>query len=325
MLLEESAISPEIVAERGYRTVTRSEVPPEFKEYQRKPGLLIPTLSTDGETTRMRLRPDHPRKGKDGKPRKYEQPASQGCILDVHPRNQQAVKDPGVDLWVGEGEKKGDSLTGQGECAISIAGVWNWQRDGKPLPCWDHVALEGRRVFVVFDSDVMEKENVQLALERLVAMLEERGAEVYVIYLPAAEDGSKVGVDDFLATGGTINELKKLARKFEPGDIGQVRLSRKAARRYRGSSSIVVGRRLEPYGRSRRSSALDEGLHGPRCRARPFRACHASGQGQRGRRRRGGELAYAGVGLEQRPSSGRQGGQEPGGGGTPAHGRARRS
>ena len=36
----------------------------------------------------------------------------------------------------------------------------------------------------------------------------------------------KTGVDDFLAAGGTVNELKMLARKFEPQDLGRIRLSR---------------------------------------------------------------------------------------------------
>jgi hypothetical protein len=36
----------------------------------------------------------------------------------------------------------------------------------------------------------------------------------------------KTGVDDFLAAGGTVNELKMLAKKFEPTDIGNIRMSR---------------------------------------------------------------------------------------------------
>jgi ribosomal protein S19E (S16A) len=39
---------------------------------------------------------------------------------------------------------------------------------------------------------------------------------------------SKVGIDDFLAAGHTINEAKALSRKFEPQDLGCIRLSRDA-------------------------------------------------------------------------------------------------
>lgn len=139
------------------------------------------------------------------------------------------------DLWITEGIKKADALTGRGLPTVGIIGVWNWQREGRMIPCWDHVALDGpngapRRVYVVFDSDVMDKPEVQLALERLVGALQERGADVLVCYLPSeagsGQDEDKVGVDDFLSTGRTVEELVGLARKFEPSDIVRVRLSK---------------------------------------------------------------------------------------------------
>lgn len=185
MLEVESAISPEIVARRGYYTAfTRADVPDLFPAYQRRLGLVIPTYSPAGITS-YQLRPNKPRNRK----RKYEQPTGMGCILDVHPDNMGAVADASVRLWITEGVKKGDSFASRGECAISLSGVWNFQRNGEPLPCWDHVALEGREVYVVFDSDVMVKREVQLALERLVAFLEDRGARAQVVYLPEVADG----------------------------------------------------------------------------------------------------------------------------------------
>ena len=184
MLEEESGIAPEVVAGRPYFTATkRTEIPDCFPDWQKRRGLVIQTHSPDRETTSYQLRPDVPRK-RNGKARKYEQPGGVACILDVHPDNMGAVRDPRRRLWVTEGCKKGDSMASRGECAISLSGVWNWQRDGEPLPCWDHVALEDREVYVVFDSDVTTKAEVQLALERLVDFLEERGATVRVVYLP---------------------------------------------------------------------------------------------------------------------------------------------
>src|SRR5829696_7122379 len=41
-----------------------------------------------------------------------------------------------------------------------------------------------------------------------------------------AETVAKTGVDDFLATGGTVRDLRLLACRFEPLDIGALRLSR---------------------------------------------------------------------------------------------------
>jgi hypothetical protein len=228
-LFIESSITPEIAAERGYKTVSSRAEILDYKKYQRRaPGLYIPTYSPDEETTSSQLRPDNPRKDKKGKLLKYETPGGSEVILDVHPRMLEEVRGGTGDLWITEGIKKADSLTSRGLPTIGLIGVWNWQRGGEMLPCWNHINLDGRRVYIVFDSDVMTKEGVQLALERLVAALERLGAEVLVVYLPEAEPGSseKTGVDDFLAAGGTVNELKMLARKFEPQDLGRIRLSR---------------------------------------------------------------------------------------------------
>jgi hypothetical protein len=63
MLFEESGISPDVAEERGYYTArSRSEVPEAFKDYQRKPGLVVPMFSPDGETVAYQLRTDKPRK-----------------------------------------------------------------------------------------------------------------------------------------------------------------------------------------------------------------------------------------------------------------------
>ena len=226
-LFEDSDISPDVAQERSYRTVSRSsELLCGFKGYQRGQGLHIPTYSPDGMTTSAQLKRNAPRKNKKGDPLKYETPGGSKVILDVHPRIRDEVRSGEGDLFITEGIKKADSLTSRGLPTIGLIGVWNWQRDGELLPCWDHIRLYGRRVYIVFDSDVMTKENVQLALQRLVAALEARGADVRVVYLSDSESGEKVGVDDYLVAGGTVAQLKALARKFEPEDLGRIRLSR---------------------------------------------------------------------------------------------------
>lgn len=231
MLLQESAIAPEIGAERGYETVrSRSELL-DFKKYQRRaPALRVPLCSPDGETTSSQLRPDRPRRDKKGKPIKYETAAGSEVILDVHPRMRTEVRCGDSDLWLTEGIKKADALTSRGLPTVGLIGVWNWQRDGELLPCWQHVRLEERRVYIVYDSDVMVNPNVQLALQRLVEELEAHGAEALVVYLPDLGDG-KTGVDDYLATGNSAAELKMLARTFEPEDIGNIRTSQDAGLR----------------------------------------------------------------------------------------------
>jgi hypothetical protein len=188
MLEVESSISPEYIAGRGYYTASRLvEVPNVFKGRQRRLGLVIPTYSPSG-VTGIRLRP----KRRISPGRKYEQPYGAGSILDVHPFNLERARNPHVELWVTEGEKTADSLASRGECVISIPGVHNFAEKGSQgvegLPCWDYVPLQGRTVNVVFDSDTLTNPGIQLALERLVTLLESRGANVYVIYLPEVDD-----------------------------------------------------------------------------------------------------------------------------------------
>jgi DNA-binding transcriptional ArsR family regulator len=70
---------------------------------------------------------------------------------------------------------------------------------------------------------------VQRAQGALVDKLEPRGPRVLVGYLPHAPDGSKQGVDDYLASGGTVAELWTMARPFEPLPVAELanhRLSR---------------------------------------------------------------------------------------------------
>ena len=227
MLEVESVIAPEIAAERGYRNVrSRAELPPEFKLYQRRPGLLVPMYSPDGTTVVYQLRPDRPRKGGP----KYETPGGISPVVDVHPRMLEEARSGDGPLLITEGAKTGDAATSRGIPTVVLPGVWMWcvpkVKPYRLKPCFDHVRLEGREVFVAFDSDCMSKAGVQDALAALVAALRERGAVAKVIYLPDAPDGSKQGIDDYLVAGGTIREMFMLARKFEPQDLGRIRLSR---------------------------------------------------------------------------------------------------
>jgi ribosomal protein S19E (S16A) len=243
MLYEESGISPDVAAERGYYTArTRSEVPEAFKDYQKKPGLVVPMFSPNGKTVGYQLRPDKPRKGGP----KYETPGGISPVVDVHPRMLEEARSGDGPLLITEGAKTGDAATSRGIATAVLAGVWMWcvpkVKPYRLKPCFDHIRLEGREVFVAFDSDCMSKAGVQEALAALVGALEDRGADVKVIYLPDAADGSKQGIDDYLASeaGGTVKEMFVLARKFNPADVGRIRLSRDE--RLRAGVKILTSR-----------------------------------------------------------------------------------
>jgi hypothetical protein len=227
-LVRESHIARIVIRARGYRTI-RSKVELErlgFGRPQRNPpGLLIPIHGPGGDVILYQFRSDEPRI-KDGKPVKYETPTGSRMALDVHPFARARLGDPSVPLFITEGVKKGDALVSRDLCAIALIGVWNWrgtnERGGKTaLAEWEHVALNGRQVYIVFDSDVMLKQEVYAALVRLKAFLESRGARIALVYLPSGEGGKKWGVDDYLTAGHGVENLLALATtelRYPPED-----------------------------------------------------------------------------------------------------------
>jgi len=234
MLREESAISNDVIEARGYRTVKGEELADlGFARRQCRDGLLIPVYSPDGRNGLYQLRPDEPwseddkRKPKlpDGtrpqKVRKYETPKGASMQMDCSPACRAQLADPNVPLYITEGIKKADSLVSRGKPAIALLGVWNWRGTNSlggttALPEWELIALKDRIVNVVFDSDVTRKSQVQHALKRLTAFLQNRGAYVNVIYLPHCENGRKQGVDDYFAAGHTVADLEALIEAPRP-------------------------------------------------------------------------------------------------------------
>ena len=113
MLEQGSGISPGIISERGYFTVTNADDLRErgFADYQlRVPALVIPVYGVDGRFRFYRIRPDDPRRDPE-KPRKvvkYEQPVGTGVTIDVPLSAQPFLSDVGTQLWIVEGEKKAE-------------------------------------------------------------------------------------------------------------------------------------------------------------------------------------------------------------------------
>lgn len=233
MLREESGISDEVIAARGYRTVMDEKelIPLGFSTAQRRtPGLLIPGHGPDGSNGFYSFRPDYARviqnkrkRGPDGNYKqcviKYETPSGSGVRLDCSPVCLEQIKDPTSPLWITEGAKKADALASRGLCAVSLNGVWSFKGKNEFggvtwLADWDYIALKGRDVRIVFDSDVMQKPEVRKALERLTAHLQRKGAHVSSVYLPGGREG-KTGVDDFLIEH-SVDELEALVDAPRP-------------------------------------------------------------------------------------------------------------
>lgn len=234
-VLRQSAISDQVIAARGYRTVTDVAELEQlgFARSQCRSGLLLPLHTTDGGNGIYILRPDNPRvveekhRGKfpDGtypnRVIKYEQPQGIGSRLDCPPPCLPQLGKPAVPLWITEGQKKADALASVGQCVIALLGVWNFKGKNEfggntLLADFDYIALNGREVRIVFDSDVMTKPPVRKALGRLTEHLQRKGAHVAAVYLPNGKDGKKLGVDDYLADGHTVDDLIGLIEAPRP-------------------------------------------------------------------------------------------------------------
>jgi hypothetical protein len=218
--LAASGIDPAVIAERGYFSATKIA---ELKRYGfgevqcNVPALGIPIWGPEGRVILYQSKPDSPRIGERGKVLKYEIPRKAAMALDVPPRARPYIGDPTTRLWFTEGIKKVDSAISHGaECAVGLLGVWNFRgmnEDGGKVALaeFEHMALNGRETPIVFDSDAMQKRSVYAALRRFAALLTYRGARARFVYLPSGPNGEKVGLDDYLAAGHTLDEVLALA------------------------------------------------------------------------------------------------------------------
>ncbi|MGH2973563.1 MAG: DUF3854 domain-containing protein [Solirubrobacterales bacterium] len=223
-LLDDSAISADVISARGYRSIeTKAELEAlGFSRRQsRVPALLIPIRDTTGEIATYMLRPDEPRmKGK--RALKYELPTRAQMVLDVPSGARADIDDPQVPLVITEGARKADAAVSIGLCCVSLIGTWCWRgtnaKGGKvALADLEWIALNDcRPVYIAFDSDVMVKESVHAALTRLAPVLKQRGADVRYIHLPSGPKGEKVGLDDFIAHGHGQDDLLALASVDPP-------------------------------------------------------------------------------------------------------------
>jgi len=212
--LQVRAIDPAVAAERGYTTAPGNLGQLGFSQTQAElgAGLLIPVHTVDGEVAYPLFRPDTPRRNDNGKAGpKYEVPAGQSLVIDAHPRIRHQLGNPTVPLLICESAPKADACISLGYVAISVNGVWGWRHtneyDGKTIvPCFEKIALNGRRVVIAFDSDAWTNPDVADAVERL-GRWHDRKAKVLVLRIPPPPEDKKQGIDDFIASGGDLDAL----------------------------------------------------------------------------------------------------------------------
>src|SRR5215217_6788880 len=213
-----------------YWSATRpSEVPDVYSAYFRRqtPALIAPHYSPDGRTVSFQMHPLRPRADSRGRIQKWVSPRAKAApvILSCHPWTADEVRNGDGPLWVCEGLTRGHALAPLGIPSVTYAGCYSWQKDGEPLPCWEHVNPE-RLVYDVPDADARTNWQVQDMQAARVRYLESRGARVLVVSVPEVNGDEHAGLDDYLAAGGDLEALVQDARPFVPVDVGRERLKK---------------------------------------------------------------------------------------------------
>ena len=163
-----------------------------------------------------RLKPAYP-----GNSPKYLSSKGAGCRPYWSPLFSEQNLANGKPWFITEGEKKTDCLNHYGFPTIGLSGVTCWQdkRSGRSEPLSELKSLEWRRkVYIVFDSDLTIKPELQAALMSLCDWIAYK-ADVpfvpYVVQLPCELDGSKNGPDDFIVRHG-VEAFRRLVKIAQP-------------------------------------------------------------------------------------------------------------
>lgn len=137
---------------------------------------------------------------------KFLQPRGSGTHVYFanHPASDwtTVLADPSYGVVITEGETRSLAGAVHDLPVISITGVDCGQAKGKLHPDLELVDWRGRPAYLAFDSDVRHKAGPRAALSQMARLLHECGAEVYEVSIPPAPDGSKQGLDDYLARYG---------------------------------------------------------------------------------------------------------------------------
>jgi putative DNA primase/helicase len=199
-----------------------------------------------------RIKPDWVVLDDSKEPPKYLSPKDEGnrpYFAPTYKHWAKALRSSKIPIHITEGEKKAGKLGACGFASIGLSGVTAFldkstrNEEAEEIP---HAFLEdnedrgselnqleqsrvlpeleflgdknmwmGRTVYIDFDSDIIHKHQVKLAMKELAVWLKSIGAYPQIVILPTEIDGDKNGVDDFMFRHG-IEAYQKLLQSAEP-------------------------------------------------------------------------------------------------------------
>lgn len=226
--LSESGLDAKDAAKLKMKLVTDKEARRLTNRQFNETSMLIPYFDVKGKVNKefWRLRRLETPKGFKKKHLKYTQTPDTPPIIYFPPLLSIAwseiVKDTSIPIFITEGELKAASgCKLLREPVLGLGGVWSWKSKKTQQPIIKdvlHIEWVSRTVYIVFDSDTVEKPDVGKALAALTTMLAKLGAVVFVITIPHPLDGTKAGLDDYLVANGT-ESFDDLVSDAEPHSL----------------------------------------------------------------------------------------------------------
>lgn len=222
--LRSSGLSLETIKVSGFRSVCGEDANQALgRKDLRGNAMEIPYFTHNGNPPSCRYKPDNPPLDKKGRPCKYLTAKGAGNQAYFPPNlPDRSLTDTSRGLLITEGEKKALKATQEGFPCLGLAGVWCFRSKdqhgrSRPIADLDYIEWQDRKVWIVFDSDLADKPEVQRAEAALAEELQRRGALVHLVRLPDGRQGEKVGLDDFLIQHGEGGpaELRKLLKEAE--------------------------------------------------------------------------------------------------------------
>lgn len=223
-----SGIPKDVADQLNYKNLTPDDVD-EILGFRRQGCWGVKYTNPDGTDVLCDGEPFWRVRLPDGSKPKYLSPKGKGNRIYFSPLLKQEALASKKPIFITEGEKCADSANHHGFPTVGLSGVCSWKDKAHPhgLPELREIKLSaGRKVYLVFDSDISTNEHVENAAQALAKHLATPGpdsCQVFILQLPCELDGSKNGVDDFLARYGAdaltrLVKISSLAGKWEQSE-----------------------------------------------------------------------------------------------------------
>lgn len=248
--LESSGIDATTARKLGYSYLTAEET--ENLGHRKIQSLKIPYHTLSGTPTKFyRIRYlETTKKGfakqTNAKDQRYDQPTNITTEVYIPPLlNWLKYLETDKPLFITEGELKAACATARGYPTIALGGVWNFcsrKKGIQLLPIFDELKLQGRQVYIVYDSDSVSNPMVIQAENELCKQISTKRCAPFVVRLPNVGEDKKTGLDDFLLSD-RAEEFDELLLNAQPYEYAKALLELNEDVIYVENPSLVIRRR----------------------------------------------------------------------------------